>query len=149
MDADFQALIDKLRARMAVLREAFERDGYLFAVSAPTPGYSIWLTKNTSTDAPYRVASFDGREPAVHREYDLLEGRVPPKMASPHPRALISSLRLDHAGAFSPALTNSDDRTRQAHSHGSAIDCGISPELIAADVHAFAKYAASQTVFLL
>jgi hypothetical protein len=77
MTDQFQAMIEKYRTRMVVLREAFERDGYLFAVSTRTPSYSILLTKNTSSDAAYRVTSFDGREPVGHREYDLLEGGAP------------------------------------------------------------------------
>jgi hypothetical protein len=71
---DFQALIDKRRARMRQLREAFERQGYLFGVSSRTPSYSILLSKNASSDAPYRVTSFDSKVPTGHREYDALDG---------------------------------------------------------------------------
>ena len=74
---DFQTLINKRRARMRALHETFDRQGYLFAVSTRTPTYSILLTKNASSDARYRVTSFDRREPVGHREYDALDGAGP------------------------------------------------------------------------
>jgi hypothetical protein len=74
---EFQALIDKYRERMRMLREMFDRQGYLYAVSTRTPNYSILLTKNASSEAAYRVTSFAGREPTGHREYDALEGAGP------------------------------------------------------------------------
>ena len=77
----FQALIDKHRARMRELREAFDRDGRLLARSARDPDYSILLTRNGSSDAPWRVTSFRGREPVGHREYDMLDGGGPTQNA--------------------------------------------------------------------
>jgi hypothetical protein len=77
MTDDFQALINRYRARMTVLREAFERDGCLHAISQRDPSYAILLTRNGSSDAPYRVTSFRDGEPVGHREYDLLEGGSP------------------------------------------------------------------------
>ena len=74
-------MIDRYRARMVVLHAAFERDGCLYAVSARNPGYSILLTKNVSSDARFRVTSFDGREPTGHREYDFLDGGSPTQNA--------------------------------------------------------------------
>ena len=70
----FQALIDKYQARMKELREAFERDDRLYAISSKNPSHSILLTRNTDSEAPWRVTSFDGKEPTGHREYDRLEG---------------------------------------------------------------------------
>jgi hypothetical protein len=77
MDAGFQALLDKDRARMAVLHAAFERDGCLLAVSARDPFYSILLSRNPSSDVPWRVTSFRSGEPLGHREYDRLDGGSP------------------------------------------------------------------------
>jgi hypothetical protein len=77
MTDDFQALIDKYRARMVELRTAFERDGRLHAISARDPDYSILLTRNGSSEAPFRVTSFRGKEPVGHREYDMLDGGGP------------------------------------------------------------------------
>jgi hypothetical protein len=74
MTDSFQALINKHKARMALLREAFERDGRLFAVSARDPSYSLLLIRNGSSEAPWRVTSFRGKEPVGHREYNHLEG---------------------------------------------------------------------------
>jgi hypothetical protein len=73
----FQALIDRYLARMTVLREAFERDGYLLAISSRDPQYSILLTRNGSSEAPWRVTSFRQGVPVGHREYDRLEGGGP------------------------------------------------------------------------
>jgi hypothetical protein len=73
----FQALIDKYRARMAVLRLAFARDGYLYAVSRRDETYAIFLTPNGSSAAPWRVTSFRNGEPIGHREYNMLEGGSP------------------------------------------------------------------------
>jgi hypothetical protein len=82
MNDDFQAMIDKRRARIRELREAFDRDGYLRGVSIRNPDYSILLTRNASSDAPYRVTSFDGRRvPVGHREYDALDGAGPTRDA--------------------------------------------------------------------
>jgi len=81
MTDDFQVMIDKYRARMRLLRETFDRQGYLLAVSARDPGYSIILTRNTSSDAPWRVTSFRDRDPVGHREYDKLEGGAPTQNA--------------------------------------------------------------------
>ena len=81
MTDDFQALIDKYRAHMTVLRVAFERDGYLYAVSARTPSYALLLSRNGSSDAPFRVTSFDNGQPIGHREYDMLEGGGPTQNA--------------------------------------------------------------------
>ena len=77
----FQAMIDKHRARMTDLRQAFERDDRLYAISARDPSYSILLTRNGSSDAPWRVTSFRGKEPSGHREYDHLEGGSPTQNA--------------------------------------------------------------------
>jgi hypothetical protein len=73
----FQAMIDKRRAHMKMLHDRFDRDGYLFASSARDPGYSILLTRNPSSDAPFRVTSFDSGVPTGHREYDALDGAGP------------------------------------------------------------------------
>jgi len=54
---------------MAELRTAFELDGRLHAISARDPDYSILLTPNGSSEAPFR-----GKEPVGHREYDFLDG---------------------------------------------------------------------------
>lgn len=70
----FQAMIERHRARMVELRQAFERDGRLHAVNKADHGYSILLTINGSSDAPFRVTSFRGKEPVGHREYDRLDG---------------------------------------------------------------------------
>src|ERR1700722_3224600 len=81
MSDDYQAMIDKHKARMAMLRAAFERDDRLYAVSARDPSYSILLTKNGSSEAPFRVTSFSGKEPTGHREYDHRGGAAPPQNA--------------------------------------------------------------------
>ena len=70
-------MIDQYRTRLALLRAAFERNGCLHAISARDPAYAILLTRNASSDAPWRVTSFRGGEPVGHREYDALEGRAP------------------------------------------------------------------------
>jgi hypothetical protein len=77
MTDSFRELIDRYRARMAVLREAFQRDHYLYAISARDPGYSILLARNGSSEARWRVTSFREEEPIGHREYDLLERGSP------------------------------------------------------------------------
>jgi len=77
----FQAAIDKHRARMRELGEAFQRDGRLYAISQRDPSYSILLSRNTTSDAPWRVTSFRGKEPTGHREYDYLEGAGPTQNA--------------------------------------------------------------------
>ena len=106
MDDDFQAMIDKRRARMADLRETFDRAGYLFASSARNPDYSILLTRNSSSDAPFRVTSFHGREPIGHREYDALVG------AGPCRDALAEFTSLDMVLRPRGALTALCTRTR-------------------------------------
>ena len=70
-------MIDKYRARMAVVRAAFERDGCLYAISQRDPSYAILLTMNGSSEAAWRVTSFVDGVPVGHREYDLLEGGSP------------------------------------------------------------------------
>lgn len=77
MTDDFRALINRYRARMAILREAFERDGCLYAISQRDGSYSILLTRNGSSEAPWQVTSFRDDEPVGHREYDKLEGGSP------------------------------------------------------------------------
>lgn len=77
MTDSFRELIDRYRQRMVVLREAFERDGCLYAVSARNPPYALLLTRNGSSDAPWRVTSFDGDQPVGHREYITLDGGGP------------------------------------------------------------------------
>jgi hypothetical protein len=74
MTDDFQALIDKYRARMKLLREIFDRDGFLHATSIRDPDYSILLSRNPSSEAPWRVTSFRSGVPVGHREYDALDG---------------------------------------------------------------------------
>jgi hypothetical protein len=66
---------------MAVLRAAFERDGYLYAISARNPSYALLLSRNGSSDAPWRVTSFDSGQPVGHREYNMLEGGGPTQNA--------------------------------------------------------------------
>lgn len=75
-------MIDKRRARMKMLRERFDRDGYLFASSARNPDYSILLSRNPSSDVPFRVTSFHAGEPTGHREYDALDGAGPTRDAA-------------------------------------------------------------------
>jgi hypothetical protein len=58
MDADFQAIIEKYRARVTVLRDTFDRDRCLYAVSAQDPTYALLLIRNGSSEAPWRVTSF-------------------------------------------------------------------------------------------
>jgi hypothetical protein len=66
MTDSFRAMIDKYRARMTVLREAFQRDHYLYAVSTRNPSYAIFLTRNGSSLARWRVTSFSaGSRPAI------------------------------------------------------------------------------------
>lgn len=77
MSDHFQEMIDRHRARMKLLRETFDRQGYLFSVSDRDPSYSLLLTRNGSSDAAWRVTSFCGNEPVGHREYDKLEGGSP------------------------------------------------------------------------
>lgn len=81
MTDEFDAMIQKHRARMKLLRDVFERDGCLLAFSTRNPDYSILLTRNPSSDAPWRVTSFNGREPVGHREYDELDGKSPANSA--------------------------------------------------------------------
>jgi hypothetical protein len=77
MTDTFQHMIDKHRRRMAFLRETFDRQGYLLAVSSRDPSYSIFLSRNPSSEAPWRVTSFRSGVPVGHREYDRLEGGSP------------------------------------------------------------------------
>jgi hypothetical protein len=77
MTDDFQALINRYRARMAVLRAAFDRDGCLHAISTRDPSYAILLSRNGSSEAPWRVTSFRNGEPVGHRQYGHLEGESP------------------------------------------------------------------------
>jgi hypothetical protein len=49
MTDSFQAMIDKHKARMTMLREAFERDDRLYAVSIRNPSYAILPTRNGSS----------------------------------------------------------------------------------------------------
>lgn len=77
MTDSFDEMIARRRAHMKALREVFDRDGVLHAVSARNPDYSILLTRNPSSDAAWRVTSFHGREPTGHREYDALDGAGP------------------------------------------------------------------------
>jgi hypothetical protein len=58
-----------------------ERDGRIHAVSTNSPGHSILLTPNGSSSAPWRVTSFQGKEPVGHREYDRLGGGGPTQNA--------------------------------------------------------------------
>jgi hypothetical protein len=81
MSDDFQALIDKYRGRMKLLREVFDRDGCLKAVSVRDPSYSILLSRNPSSDALWRVTSFRSQQPIGHREYDALDVGSPIQQA--------------------------------------------------------------------
>jgi hypothetical protein len=81
MTDSFQALIDKYHARMTVLREAFQRDLCLYAISLRDPSYALLLTRNGSSEAPWRVTSFREGVPVGHREYDRLEGGSPVQRA--------------------------------------------------------------------
>jgi hypothetical protein len=74
---DFQAMIEKYRERMKVLRMAFARDGYLYAVSRRDETYTILLSRNGSSSAPWRITGFRNGEPVGHREYNMLEGGSP------------------------------------------------------------------------
>jgi hypothetical protein len=73
----FQALIDKHRTRICLLRDALDLDGRLVAVSSRDPTYSIGLTRNSDTSSAWRVTSFRGKEPVGHCEYDRLDGGSP------------------------------------------------------------------------
>lgn len=77
MTDSFDAMIAKRRARMKTLRETFDRQGYLLGASSRDPSYSLLLTRNSSSDAPFRVTSFRAGEPLGHREYDRLDGGSP------------------------------------------------------------------------
>lgn len=77
MTDDFRAMINRYRARMSLLRAAFDRQGYLHAISTSQPSYVLLLTKNGSSEAPWRVTSFRDGIPLGHREYDRLEGGGP------------------------------------------------------------------------
>lgn len=70
----FDAMVEKYRARMRELRETFDLDGRLHAVSSRDPSYSILLTLNSDISSTWRVTSFRGKEAIGHREYDRLEG---------------------------------------------------------------------------
>lgn len=74
-------MIDKRRARIKLLRETFDRQKYLFGVSARDPSYSLLLSRNPSSDAPFRVTSFRKGQPEGHREYDALDGAGPTRDA--------------------------------------------------------------------
>ncbi len=74
-------MIAKHAARMAELYTVLERDGCIHGVSKRDPGYSILLTKNGSSEAPWRVTSFRDGQPVGHREYDRLEGGGPTQNA--------------------------------------------------------------------
>jgi hypothetical protein len=77
----FQAIIDKYREPMAMLRDVLERDRRILAVSVSDPTHSILLTRNGSSAAPWRVTSFSRGQPLGHREYDVLDGRGPTQNA--------------------------------------------------------------------
>lgn len=81
MTDDFQAMINKRRARMKLLRATFDRQKYLFGVSARDPNYSLLLSRNPSSDAPFRVTSFREGRPEGHREYYALDGAGPTRDA--------------------------------------------------------------------
>jgi hypothetical protein len=73
----FEQIIAKHRSRMTEVREAFERDGRVHGISKRDPTYSLLLTRNGSSDAPFRVMSFRNKEPVGHREYDRVQGGGP------------------------------------------------------------------------
>ena len=50
----FQAMIDKHRARMSMLKDALEHDGRLLAQSSRDPSYSILLTRSPDNDVGWR-----------------------------------------------------------------------------------------------
>jgi hypothetical protein len=81
MTDSFQAIIDKRRERIKLLRETFDRQKYLFGVSTRDPSYSLLLSRNPSSDAPFRVTSFRKGQPEGHREYDALDGAGPTRDA--------------------------------------------------------------------
>ena len=82
MSDAFQAMIDKHKERIKLLRDVFERDDRLYAVSTRDPSYSILLSRNTGSEAPWRVTSFRGKgEPTGHREYDRLDSGAPTQNA--------------------------------------------------------------------
>ncbi|MGE4045609.1 MAG: hypothetical protein AB7F35_12205 [Acetobacteraceae bacterium] len=68
------------RARMAEVREAFNRQGYVYAVSQRAPGYAILLTCSTIA-GEFNVHSFRDGQPVGHRDYDRLEGGGPTQNA--------------------------------------------------------------------
>lgn len=74
-------MVARYRAKMATLREVAERDGYLLGVHANDPSYRLFLSREVSSDAPWRVTSFRNGEPVGHREYDVLDGRGPTQNA--------------------------------------------------------------------
>jgi hypothetical protein len=67
--------IFKAETHMALLRATFEQQGYLYAICSTDPAYSILLTRNSPSEAPWRVTSFRDRDPVGHREYDHLKER--------------------------------------------------------------------------
>lgn len=77
----FEQIITKHRARIADVRHAFERDGRVHGISKRDPSYSLLLSRNSSSDAPWRVTSFRAGEPVGHREYDRVEGGGPTQNA--------------------------------------------------------------------
>ena len=81
MTNSLQALIDKFQGPHSAPAPGIERDDSLYAVSARDPSYSLLLTRNGSSEAPWRVTSFRGKEPVGRREYDVLEGRGPTQNA--------------------------------------------------------------------
>ena len=50
MSDALQAMIDKHKERIKLLRDVFERDDRLYAVSTRDPSYSILLSRNTGSE---------------------------------------------------------------------------------------------------
>ena len=73
-----QGFLPKDRPRVPAL---LERDGRLHAVSPRDPSYSLLLTRNGSSDVPWRVTSCRRKEPVGHREYDMLHSSGPTQNA--------------------------------------------------------------------
>lgn len=72
MTDDLTTTVTLRRAQRLILCELFNTHGRLHAISKRDPTYAVLLTRNTTSDAPYRVTSFRDGEPIGHREYRFL-----------------------------------------------------------------------------
>ena len=77
MIADFNQHVANFRHRMSILRETFDRQGYLLARSERDPSYTILLHPSTDKGVAYAVHSFRDGQPVGHRDYDHPESSSP------------------------------------------------------------------------